>query len=195
MFASLFLAVINRLLRDAGWARATLSRYSGRPVRIALPAFSFDFAPDADGYCRPSSADQPEVILTFPADAPWRLLRGWQAVLAAAHIAGNAEYARALADVFRQLQWDVEEDLARLFGDVVAHRLYLALRHGQRQAAEFVTRAAANVAEYLAHESRLLVGQAEFDEHRLAVNALDLRLNQFDHRLRKLSATTQRRSP
>jgi ubiquinone biosynthesis protein UbiJ len=106
--------------------------------------------------------------------------------MAAASVDGNAEFATELSFVFRQLRWDAEEDLSRLVGDVAAHRLVgTASRFfdWQNQAAQNF---AANLAEYLTQESRLIVAAEEFATWREAVNRLEADLNRFEGRLGRL---------
>jgi ubiquinone biosynthesis protein UbiJ len=86
-----------------------------------------------------------------------------QAVLrrGAVEIGGDAELAEKFRELALLLQPDLEEELALLVGDVVAHRF----GNLARGTVSWTQRAAAttlrNVAEYLAHESRDLVSRAE----------------------------------
>ena len=80
------------------------------------------------------------------------LARGEEEFLRSVEISGNARLAQEIASLARHLRWDVEEELSRVFGDVVAHRIAGAARsfaEWQRDAARRVTGAAA---EFLAEE-------------------------------------------
>jgi ubiquinone biosynthesis protein UbiJ len=187
MVEQIFLAALNHLLGGANWARARLMPYAGRAARIEMPPFTFAFVIDAEGLARPEpDPGTCDVLIRLPADTPLLLPRGLDKVMAAASVDGNAEFATELSFVFRQLRWDAEEDLSRLVGDVAAHRLVgTASRFfdWQNQAAQNF---AANLAEYLTQESRLIVAAEEFATWREAVNRLEADLNRFEGRLGRL---------
>ncbi len=72
------------------------------------------------------------------------------------HISGDAGLAQVVAELAAQLRWDVEDDLARWFGDIPAARIVggaRALSGGLRGAA---TRLRNNLVEYLAQEQPIL---------------------------------------
>ena len=56
------------------------------------------------------------------------LARGEEHAMRAVDVQGNARLAAEVLVLVRHLRWDLEEDLSRLFGDVVAHRLAGAAR-------------------------------------------------------------------
>jgi len=96
---------------------------------------------------------------------------------------GNAGLASAVQDLFQRLEWDVEEDLSRIFGDIAAHRMASTgreLRAWQRDAFE---RTAQNFAEYWSEENPLLARRAEFNQFRLDVQALEKDLDSVQARL------------
>ena len=77
--------------------------------------------------------------------------------MAKVRIEGNAEFADALGFVFRNLRWDLEEDLSRIIGDIAAHRIVstgVALGEAQKRFALGLT---GNAVEYLTEEQPVLV--------------------------------------
>jgi ubiquinone biosynthesis protein UbiJ len=189
MIESVFLAGLNHLLSGANWARARLAPYAGRAARIEMPPFAFAFVIDAEGLARPDSDGGPtDVLIRLPADTPLLLPRGLDKIMAGASVEGNAEFATELSFVFRQLRWDAEEDLASLVGDVAAHRIVAGAGRfidWQKQAARNF---AANLAEYLAHENRMVVASDEVATLREDINHLGADLNRFESRLAKLGS-------
>ena len=166
MLSSSFVALLNHLLTRAEWARRRLSPFAGHPARLMLEGTSIDFTIAADGYVAASGANAaPEVTISAPGSALPGLLEGWDRVMKAVRINGNAEMADALGFVFRNLRWDPEADLAALVGDVAAHRLHegvLSLLSTQRSAAQA---AGNNLLEYLTIEKRILPSRTEVEQH------------------------------
>ena len=160
-------SLLNHLLAQEDWARERLRPFAGQRVCLRLGVLALPLAVRADGRFA-AADDAPDgdaaaatVTITLPPDAPLRALTDRQAVFTAAHIAGPAEFAETLGFVFRNLDWDAESDLARVVGDVAAHRLVgggrkLARWH-QRQA----TNLARNVAEYLTEENPTIARRAD----------------------------------
>ncbi|MER2553834.1 MAG: SCP2 sterol-binding domain-containing protein [Thauera sp.] len=162
MISSLFLSAANHLLSQAGWARQRLTPHAGRTARLAFaPALEIDFSIAADGHLAEwSDGDAPEVTLRLAiADLPRLLADGLESAMRHVRIEGNAEFAEALGFVFRHLHWDAEEDLARIVGDIAAHRLIEGGRHVIGEGRRSLERAGGSVAEYLTEESPVLVAR------------------------------------
>jgi ubiquinone biosynthesis protein UbiJ len=187
MIEAAFLAGLNHLLSGANWARARLACFAGRAARIEMPPFAFAFVIDAEGLARQDEdAAATDVVIRLPADTPLLLPRGLDKIMAAASVEGNAEFATELSFVFRHLRWDAEEDLAQLVGDVAAHRIVAGAGRfidWQNQAAQNL---AANLAEYLVRENRMLIASDEFANLREDINRLGADLNRFESRLSRL---------
>jgi ubiquinone biosynthesis protein UbiJ len=133
----------------------------------------------------------PDVTLSVPADrlrdAPgvWRA-QGWVGVTGLTHIQGDAGLAHVLSDLARSLRWDVEDDLSRVVGDVMAVRLLAGTRRVAADARGALRRAADNVGEYLGDESGLAVRSATFRDWVGRRQALADRLDGLESRLRRL---------
>lgn len=146
------LQVFNHLLDAAPWARARLAPFAGRRARLALGAWPLDFRIAADGSLESLGTEAPAVTITLPVSAPLGLPGGREALLREARIEGAADFAEALGSVLRRLEWDAEEDLARIVGDIAAHRLARLARGFLTQQAASARRLAENIDEYLRYE-------------------------------------------
>jgi ubiquinone biosynthesis protein UbiJ len=105
---------------------------------------------------------------------------------------GSAEMASTVQYLFRHLAWDVEEDLSKVFGDVVAHRLASegrAFAAWQRDAA---LRLAENFAEYWTEEQPLLAPPADLESFRREVDALRDDTARLEERIERLEGTRGR---
>lgn len=191
MLPSIFLSATNHLLAQSGWARARLRPHAGRSARLILaPLAEIHFSVSADGHlAERTSEEAPEVSLHLAlADLPRLLVDGLETAMRHVRIEGNAEFAEALGFVFRHLRWDAEEDLARIFGDIAAHRM---VEGGQKVASEArrsAVRASGSVAEYLTEEASLLLSRhalPAFAQEVIAVRDAVARLDKRIARLEK----------
>lgn len=101
----------------------------------------------------------------------------------AVDIAGNARLATEILALLRYLRWDVEEDLSRVFGDVLAHRIAGTAREFVAWQAEAGRRLAENVMEYAIEERRMVVSRAEYDDFAAAVAKLRDDLARLEQRV------------
>lgn len=184
------LATVNHLLGAAPWARERLALHQGRHARVRAEPFELLFAIAPDGFLiAPAPDATPDVTLSMPASTlPSVVGGGAERLLAAMRIDGNAEFADALGFVFRNLRWDVEEDLSRLVGDIVAHRAVAgaqALLAGARRTGRAL---GGNVAEYLVEEQAALVGRGALGVHAAELTRLRDDLARLEKRAEQLSA-------
>lgn len=184
MLDAVLLAPLNHVLAGNDWALERLRPYAGRLVRFDIAPLQLTLRLDEAGFFAVSPAsDTFDVVITLPANTPLLLLQGIEAVMAAAHVEGNAEFATTLSFVLRSLRWDAEEDLSRLIGDIPARRVVQAgeaLFAGQKQAAANLK---ANVAEFLAHENSLLLTRPDFDVWRTQLVTFAAALDIAERRL------------
>ncbi|WP_126447493.1 ubiquinone biosynthesis accessory factor UbiJ [Sulfuricystis multivorans] len=178
------LALLNHLLDGAPWARTRLMPYAGRRASFDIPPLALSFAITAEGRLSAADGSTPtDVVIRLPADTPLKLPQGLDKAMAQLSVEGNAEFATALSFVFRNLRWDIEEDLSWLVGDIAAHRLVLAAARFSEWQRRTAVRLAENLAEYLAHERRLLVPRDDLDVLRAEIDRLTAALGSFESRL------------
>jgi ubiquinone biosynthesis protein UbiJ len=203
---------LNALLRREDWARARLARHAGKTVRLAVGAVKLSLTIDSEGYTETADAAVvPDVTLTAdPAKFSMaRLFQGGadktdpaaaararaDAIADMTHISGDAGLAQVVAELAAQLRWDMEDDLARLVGDIPAARLLggvRALTAGLRGAAG---RLGNNLAEYLSQERPVLTPRplleswsADIARANMAIEGLHARMAALRTRLERLQA-------
>lgn len=189
MLSTIFLSATNHLLAQASWARARLQAHAGRTARLALvPLATIDFSVSADGHVAEwAGEDAPEVTLRLAVvDLPRLLVDGLESAMRQVRIEGNADFAEALGFVFRHLRWDAEEDLARVFGDIAAHRLVDTAQWLAGEGRRSAERAGGNLVEYLTEEAPLLVPRAALPGFAQEVAALRDAVGRLDKRLERL---------
>jgi len=185
-----FIAAVNHLLRDADWALERLRPHAGKRGRIAIGVLTLDFSVAAGGLL---TAAQPQLATHVTVSVSPALLPRWLADRDAASrevtVEGDAEFAAAISYVAANLRWDFEEDLSRVVGDIVAHRVGETLRGVERWRRATARAAEDNLVEYLTEEKRVLPTRLqterfmqEVDELRDAVERLDKRLARLETR-------------
>ncbi len=184
---------LNQLLRREAWARDKLAPFTGEIVELRFaPMPTVRLAIVEGGQVTAASAD---IAATLTVTGKPGLLgaipQGEEHLMRAVEISGNARLASEILVLLRYLRWDVEEDLSRVFGDVIAHRMVSTARDLAAWQAEAGRRLAENVMEYAIEERRLVVARPEFGEFSDGVSKLrdDLaRLEQRIERLKQRSA-------
>lgn len=191
-----FVAGVNHLLKDAEWARERLVVHPGRVVRLRADPIDIRFAITMDGTLTETDSDaEPEVTLSFPLREAPRLLSGdLSHIMNAVRIEGSADLAEAVGFVFRNLRWDVEEDLSRVVGDIAAHRMVSAA-HSVREMHSHAWQAlGANVSEYLAEEQGVLLTRRSEVGFSDELRALRDDVARLEKRVARLEARARERS-
>lgn len=178
---------LSHLLVRENWARERLRPFAGAVVRIEGAPLAVLLRIDEHGLLVEAEPAAPATVtLSLPADAPLRLLLDRQSLFAGIRLAGPADIAETLAFVFRNLRWDVEEDLARLVGDIPARRLALLGSRLGSHAREASKRLAANAAEYAVEETGMLAGKRDIASFTSAVDGLRDDLARLEKRIQHL---------
>lgn len=92
----------------------------------------------------------------------------WQDV----EITGDTDFAAAIHHIARNLRWDVEEDLSRVFGDIAAHRMAETGRALNRWGGQALENTARALAEYWTEEQPLIAARYDLDDFNRSVDAL-----------------------
>lgn len=160
------LRIVNHLLADAPWARDRLQAFAGQTARLEFGPLRLPLSISAAGVfvAGDAAASAASVIIALPGDAPLRALSDGRSLFALARLSGSAELAEALGFVFRNLRWEVEDDLARWVGDIAAHRLVAGGRQMARWHRQQAVNLAQNLAEYLTEESPTIARRADVAE-------------------------------
>lgn len=192
MIDRLFLSATNHLLGQAAWARQRLMPHAGRTAHLDLAPLELDFSVANDGYLAEWHAPEelPDVSLSLPAgELPRVVTDGPSGLMRHVRIAGNAEFADALGFVFRNLRWDVEEDLSRIIGDILAHRAVSTVRSVAAAQRRAIDNTAANLAEYLTEERPMLVPRESLAQFSSELTELRDAVARAEKRIAKLRPT------
>jgi len=179
---------LNHLLRQSPGATEALRRHAGRSVRFDLTLAQFDCRIADDGCFSEAVVDTPDAVLrptpALLARLPFFGRDAWRF----AEYSGDPALLATLDRVFKQLNWDVEADLAPLVGDIAAHRLHTMGRDALAGIAHTASALGHNASEYLVEEAELMARGVDVARFNHEVDLLADGVARLDARLRLLEA-------
>ena len=191
------LSALNHVLRQQSWARDRLRAHAGRTVRMVvlspLGPVSSDARIAADGTLEATAAESPSVTLSLTpsVDAIFGALReGPRALSGHLKVEGDVMVAAAVGEIAQHLRWDIEEDLSRVVGDQIAHRLGETARRGAEQSKASRERIESGLRQFLVEDGRQLVDRSEFEALREANRALEDSIARLEARLLSAGSTS-----
>jgi ubiquinone biosynthesis protein UbiJ len=195
-------SILNRNIAASRAAREACRRLSGKTLSIELTG-----APDRALAKFLLSCEEERILIGSNKEAtiaarvsgtPFAYLSliGPQGDLAlrsgGVHIEGDAEVAQNFRELFRSARPDLEEELARVFGDVIAHQMGNLARGAGHAAQRIAKTLALNVSEYLQEESRDVVPRLELEEYAGAIDKLRDDVERLEARLVTLERSARK---
>ena len=105
-------------------------------------------------------------------------------------IRGDTETGQQLQDILVNTEWDWEEQLSRLTGDVVAHQIGTLARRARKFLGSSRDTVERDISEYLQEESLLLPCRTEIERFLGEVDCLRADLDRLSARVERLLQTT-----
>jgi ubiquinone biosynthesis protein UbiJ len=186
--AALFERSLNHLLRQTPGATEALVRHAGASVRFDLALAQFDFRIADDGCFSEAAVEAPDAVIRPTAALLTRLPFFGRDALRDADYSGDPALLATLDRVFKQLDWDVEADLAPLVGDVAAHRLHTLGRDALAGIAQAISALGHNASEYVVEEAELMARGVDVARFNREVDTLADDVARLEARLRRLEA-------
>lgn len=191
MFESLALPPINRLLRANSWALGKLEPHARKTALLVCAPFELRFTVLDTGEVTAAPRETaPDVTITVTPGSLLRLAARDETAWNAAQVSGDLQFAAAIDYVRRNLEWDYEEDLSRVFGDIAAHRIAGAAREMDRWGRAAALNLGQAFAEYSVYEQPLLASRRAVEEFNREVDEvrdhgarLEKRIELLRHRL------------
>jgi ubiquinone biosynthesis protein UbiJ len=175
---------INHLLKQQGWARERLAQHTGSRLEFRaapLPAVRLEITPA--GLVSAAGGEPADLTVTInPMALPLFAMRSPRG-LDYVEMAGPEALAETVRKLLAELQWDFEEDLSHVIGDVAAHGLAQAGREAYSWPRNAGERLARNFSEYWTEEQPLLARRADFDRFARELQELEAGLARAQARL------------
>jgi ubiquinone biosynthesis protein UbiJ len=186
MLADLAARPINHVLARNSWALARLQPFAGRAARFECLPFAVTLSVRPDGQVDIASQVTPDVTFRVPPGVALRLAARDEAAWREVSVTGDIQFAAAVDQVCRNLRWDAEEDLARFFGDIVAHRMVLAAGTLQQWGAQATDNLARSFAEYWTEEQPLIAHAGDVEQFNRDVDRLRDDIARLEKRMENL---------
>jgi ubiquinone biosynthesis accessory factor UbiJ len=155
-------APVNHILRGESWALRRLAAFAGRTARIEILPFSAAFTVrDSGEIAAAAPAVEADLRIRLTPAAAARILAGDDAAYDEVSVEGDGEFGQAVRFVVRNARWDVEEDLSRVLGDSLAHRVVGAGRAALQLQARAAASLARNLSEYWLEERPLVARRTD----------------------------------
>ena len=164
---------VNHLLRGAAWARAELRPHAGKTARFELFPAGFSLTVLDSGEVSAAAADAvAAVTLRLTPGLMLRLAARDESAWRDVDAAGDTDFAATINQLARNLRWDFEEDLSRVFGDIAAHRMAETGRSFLRWGSQSAEGVARSFTEYWTEEQPLIVAARDLEEFNRDVDTL-----------------------
>ena len=187
--------LFNRVLSDDPLARDRLRAHAVKTVAAKVGPLAMvmrvsdrgEMEMVGEGGVRGENQVVPDISFQIPFVLLPRLVRGDENAFLEVVFTGDSELAATFSMVARNVEWDIEEDLSRLVGDIAAHRIVGTAKAFGSWTQDANTRLMANLAEYLTEERRSFITRRELEELAIANEALRDDLARLAARLNKLA--------
>jgi ubiquinone biosynthesis accessory factor UbiJ len=178
---------VNHVLRSAPLALEQLAKHSGRTARFNVGPVSMSFTVQSSGEVAVAASDATrDLDVTIPPSALPKLAARDEDAWRGVRIEGDAGFAHDVSFIARNLDWDVEEDLSRVVGDIAAHRIVSTARSLHRWGREAGQRLAQGAAEYWTEESPLVASRVKLAGFGQAVAEFRDAVERLEQRIAKL---------
>ncbi|MCB1908356.1 MAG: hypothetical protein KDH15_13385 [Rhodocyclaceae bacterium] len=187
MLSGVAVALLNHLLDGAPWARARLSPHAGSRARVLAGGISLDLSIAGNGqFAECLSEEPPQVIIHMPAPLPAELAAGLGSLVRKARVEGEVDLADSLGFVFRNLRWDIEDDLAKVVGDIAAHRIHGSAQAVLKGGLKAVGAVEANLREFVAEGTTPLLSAGQLGERGRLLQGMRDTLARLEKRVDRL---------
>ena len=154
-------ATVNHLLSRQASLTSLLKTHAGKTACFDVGIVQLYLCVTGEGLLRQveqSVADNKPAVSIWinPTELP-AILADMKQAFSHVKIEGDADFAKTISEVVMHLQWDAEEDLAPLIGDIAAVRLVQFARASLHNAKVSSQSFIDSVAEYLLEEQPVLL--------------------------------------
>lgn len=198
MLKPILTRLLNHLITQNSWARAKLIPFAGKSVRFNMPPISASLTILEDGgLAMAGNASEPDATVTISLPIALRLLAKDEAAAKQPQLEGDTELAIALSKVLQNLEWEYEDDLSHLIGDIPANKIASFGRETVAGIKKQSLNAAEMLVEYWQEEQPMIAKKrhvekfiADVDNLRDDAERLSKRFDKFLEKLEKQATNT-----
>ena len=130
-----------------------------------------------------------DVVLSFSPGILLRILAADEAAMNLVDVSGNTAMAAEIGYIARNIHWDVEEDLSRVVGDILAHRLVETGTKFHNWSKQSVFGVAQTLVEYWTEEQPLLAKPRQVQQFIREIDLLRDDAERLEKRIARLEAS------
>ena len=136
--------LLNHVLMQESEAMTRLARQKGQVMLVQWRSFSFKLAATPAGLLDLAAPEAvPDLTMTLTNESPLALAQAaFRGEKPGVRIEGDVQLAAEVNWLTEHVRWDLEEDLARVMGDVPAHTLSQAAKAMTSTLRQFISKAA-----------------------------------------------------
>jgi ubiquinone biosynthesis protein UbiJ len=180
-------SALNHVLKSAPLALERLRKHAGRTAAFHVGPLTLAFTVQTTGEVTTAVAGAARDldVRISPFLLPRLALReeaAWREV----EMQGDMELAQEISFLARNLDWDVEEDLSRVVGDVAAHRMVGAAREAAAWGREASLRLGQGAAEYWTEEAQVIASRVKVESFVREVAELRDAVERLEKRIERL---------
>jgi ubiquinone biosynthesis protein UbiJ len=189
MLASVSLAPLNHFLPSKSWAGKRLQPYVGKTVRLCISSFfNIVLTVQTSGELSAAmSSATVDTTITLTPGLLLRLLAHDEEAYRKISISGDSVFAEELLCISKNLHWDVEQDLSRIMGDILAHRVVRISKGLKQWHNKSIRNLSETLVEYWMEEQPLLAKPVRVHEFISEVGALKDDVGQLEKRVEKIN--------
>lgn len=179
---------LNYLVEQTGWTKKQLQAFNGKSIAFNVFPWTYLLIINTDGLWEPAPVEViPDAIFTLTPFAGLRFMQGDQQAQQTIKVEGDMQFAKEVAYIFQNLRWDYEEDLSKVFGDVIAHRIGSLVRSMTSWTKQSSINLAENFRDYWVQEKPVIASTRAINEFNNDVDTLRDDVERFEKRLQKLA--------
>src|SRR5688500_4252938 len=179
---------LNYLVEQTGWTKKQLQVFTGKSIALNIFPWTYHLVIDTEGLWEAAPIElTPDAIFTLTPFAGLRFMQGDQPAQQTIKLEGDMQFAKEIAYIFQNLRWDYEEDLSKVFGDVIAHRIGSLIRSMTSWTKQSSINLAENFRDYWVQEKPIVASTQAINEFNNDVDTLRHDVERLEKRLQKLS--------
>ena len=162
MIKKLKIILINHLLNQNDWMQSKLKPYSGMIIQLEIDALLLKFAVDNKGQLSANSSEiSPDACIQMTIKSLIELIT--QKKRNGITVKGNLDLANDFSKVIEVLEWDIEEDLSHVIGDIPATEITKISKRLLKDTKNNIRNLAENFIEYWQEENKILSKNHDLD--------------------------------
>lgn len=185
---------LQHLIDQNTWAKERLLPFAGKSLQCNLSFLREHLVILEDGQLAMAGETKlPDAVIALSPSVLLRLMLQDKSAKMNVQISGDQHLAQAMAQIFANLRWDIEDDLSQVLGDVPANQMTEVAKKIGSEAKSTISNTFAMLTEYLQEENPLLAKKIHVEKFNAEVDALRTQLARAEKKFQKLNQRVQQR--